>query len=118
MMYLPLYERGKPQGTITERRASLIGWVHAIFRMSDVIASLYGEKHPHHRLRFTTACQQPEALLYRSTGQRPQHRPRLQANEYLVVANHNWTCPCHHRRPSPPSSAAMPNTSSRPPASP
>ncbi|WP_413456763.1 EAL domain-containing protein [Herbaspirillum huttiense] len=93
MMYLPLYERGKPQSTITERRASLIGWVHAVFRMSDVIASLYGESS--RTIAFTLydgVTQQPQALLYRSPlASGPLHKPRLQADEYLVVANHNWT---------------------------
>jgi hypothetical protein len=90
-----------------------------VFRMDDVIASLYGESYPQHRLRFTTVWQQPAALIYRSTGEPHQLLPRsCQANEYLVVANHNWTCPCIPPTASPPSSAAMPNTSSRPPASP
>ncbi|ALU89812.1 EAL domain containing protein [Herbaspirillum rubrisubalbicans M1] len=93
MMYLPLYQRGKPQSTIAERRASLVGWVHAVFRMSDVIASLYGESN--HTIGFALydgVVQEPDALLYSSAPSSFRQRsPRLHADEYLVVANHNWT---------------------------
>ncbi|HZG19236.1 MAG TPA: EAL domain-containing protein [Herbaspirillum sp.] len=92
MMYLPLYERGKPQATIEQRRASLIGWVHAVFRMSDVIASLYGEST--RTIAFSLhdgVNQQSETLLYRSPAAREPQPARLHADEYLVVGNHNWT---------------------------
>ncbi|KAF1043804.1 MAG: putative signaling protein [Herbaspirillum frisingense] len=93
MMYLPLYERGKPQGTIAERRASLLGWVHAVFRMNDVIASLYGESARGIAFSLYDGVEAtPSALLYRSHDNGSQALPmRLSATEYLVVANHNWT---------------------------
>ncbi|ADJ64055.1 EAL domain-containing protein [Herbaspirillum seropedicae] len=93
MMYLPLYERGKPPTTIAQRRASLVGWVHATFRMSDVIASLYGENS--HTIVFSLydgVQATPQALLYQSRQheEAPQ-ATRLSADEYVVVGNHNWT---------------------------
>ncbi len=97
MMYLPLYERGKPQGTIAQRRASLIGWVHAIFRMTDVIASLYGESTRSIAFALYDGVEtKPGMLMYHSTGEATQIMPaQLSANEYLVVANHNWTLSMH-----------------------
>ncbi|MFJ3054683.1 EAL domain-containing protein [Herbaspirillum sp. NPDC087042] len=97
MMYLPLYERGKPQGTIAQRRASLIGWVHAIFRMNDVIASLYGESTRSIAFALYDGVEaKPAMLMYHSTGEATQVLPaQLSANEYLVVANHNWTLSMH-----------------------
>jgi diguanylate cyclase (GGDEF)-like protein/PAS domain S-box-containing protein len=93
LMYLPLYEHGKPQATIEQRRASLLGWVHAVFRMNDVIASLYGESV--HGIAFSLydgVEAAPGSLLYQSRNDGSQaHPPRLSAAEYLVVANHNWT---------------------------
>nr|WP_221292509.1 EAL domain-containing protein [Herbaspirillum sp. SJZ102] len=95
LMYLPLYERGKPQGTIAERRANLLGWVHAVFRMNDVIASLYGESSRGIAFSLYDGVEaEPQALLYRSRNEDPQQQarpPRITATEYLVVANHNWT---------------------------
>jgi CHASE1-domain containing sensor protein len=46
IMYLPIYARGQPQDSVAQRRAHLVGWVYASFRMHDVIASLYGEQPP------------------------------------------------------------------------
>ncbi|WP_050467587.1 bifunctional diguanylate cyclase/phosphodiesterase [Herbaspirillum chlorophenolicum] len=93
LMYLPLYERGKPQGTIAERRANLLGWVHAVFRMTDVIASLYGESTRGIAFSLYDGVETvPQALLYRSRNDGPQTQPpRISSTEYLVVANHNWT---------------------------
>nr|WP_245200439.1 EAL domain-containing protein [Herbaspirillum sp. LeCh32-8] len=93
LMYLPLYERGKPQGTIAERRTSLVGWVHAVFRMNDVIASLYGESTRGVSFALYDGVEaSPASLLYRSHDDGAHALPlQLSANEYLVVANHNWT---------------------------
>lgn len=97
MMYLPLYQHGQPQATIAQRRASLIGWVHAIFRMNDVIASLYGESTRAIAFGLYDGVEvKPEALLYQSgTLPAQSHPAQLSANEYLVVGNHNWTLSIH-----------------------
>ncbi|MFX5956788.1 hypothetical protein ABTF01_20560, partial [Acinetobacter baumannii] len=59
----------------------------------DVIASLYGENS--RTIAFTLydgVTQEAQALLYQSPlASGPMHRPRLQADEYRGVANHNWT---------------------------
>jgi CHASE1-domain containing sensor protein len=41
VMYLPVYAQGLPHDSVDQRRASLIGWVYAAFRMNDFMASLY-----------------------------------------------------------------------------
>lgn len=100
IMYLPIYARGKPLDTVAERRTHLIGWVYASFRMHDVIASLYGERSPGLALAIYDGVEpSSKALLYRSSGKDGhdgQHELELRgggisANEYLVVAGHNWT---------------------------
>ncbi|MCA1323991.1 EAL domain-containing protein [Herbaspirillum sp. alder98] len=93
LMFLPVYERGKPQGTIAERRASLIGWVHAVFRMNDVIASLYGENTRGITFSLYDGVEPtPAALMYQSHVEQLQTTPaRISSTEYLVVSNHHWT---------------------------
>ncbi len=67
VMYLPIYARGEPQDSVGERRAHLLGWVYASFRMSDVIASLYGERPPGVALAIYDGVEPSAAtLLYRS----------------------------------------------------
>ncbi len=88
LLYLPIYARGMPQSTIAERRASLIGWVHAVFRMSDVIASLYGEQPMGVAFAIYDGVEpSTDALLYHSATGLDQKKPTLiSATEYLVVA--------------------------------
>ena len=93
VMYLPIYDRGQPHDSVAERRAHLAGWVYASFRMHDVIASLYGDPLPGLALAIYDGVEpSAEALLYRSPAIGEQHHhPLISANEYLVVAGHNWT---------------------------
>lgn len=96
LMYLPVYARGMSQSTIAERRANLIGWVHASFRMSDVIASLYGEQPMGVAFSIYDGVEpSPDAVLYRSAGSDAASTSSgnevISATEYLVVAGHNWT---------------------------
>jgi diguanylate cyclase (GGDEF)-like protein/PAS domain S-box-containing protein len=92
IMYLPVYARGEPQDSVAQRRAHLVGWVYASFRMHDVIASLYGEQPPGLSLAIYDGVEpSAAALLYRSADDR-SHRPSaMSGNEYLVVAGHDWT---------------------------
>ena len=90
VMYLPIYEQGQPQDTVDDRRAHLLGWVYAAFRMRDVLASLYGDQPPGVYLSIYDGTQpSPESLLYRSSEQK--NREVISANEYLVVGGHDWT---------------------------
>lgn len=93
IMYLPVYARGKPQATLDERRASLMGWVHASFRMNDIIASLYGEQPLGVAFAvYDGVAPSAGTMLYQSATDAAQHKPPLiSATEYLVVAGHNWT---------------------------
>jgi PAS domain S-box-containing protein len=43
-MYLPVYQRGMLISTPEERRAAILGWAYAPFRMNDLMAGLGGER--------------------------------------------------------------------------
>ena len=92
VMYLPLYARGQPQDTLVQRRAHLVGWVYAAFRMKELMATLYGEPMPGIALSIYDGIEVAEAAhLYSSAGPgRRSRRPLMEANEYLVVAGHTW----------------------------
>ena len=97
IMYLPIYARGQPRETIAQRRANLVGWVFAAFRMNDLMASLYGEKIPGVTVEIHDGiAPSPAALLYRSSQiENSAHSALLNAEEYLVIAGHNWTLSMH-----------------------
>ncbi len=93
VMYLPIYAPGQSQDSVAQRRAHLVGWAYASFRMHDVIASLYGEELPGLTLTVFDGVGPTEpALLYRSRDARNPNLPEvIAANEYLVVGGHDWT---------------------------
>ncbi len=94
IMYLPVYERGMPHDTLEQRRAHLVGWVYTSFHMNDFMASLYGGQSPGLSVAVYDDTHIDEAsLLYRSetpANQDDAAQP-IEANEYMVVAGHNWT---------------------------
>jgi diguanylate cyclase (GGDEF)-like protein/PAS domain S-box-containing protein len=93
IMYLPIYARGQPQDSVAQRRAHLVGWVYASFRMHDVIASLYGEQPPGLTIAIYDGVEpSAAALLHRTPEAAGRHLPAdISANEYLVVGGHDWT---------------------------
>jgi signal transduction histidine kinase len=42
LMYVPVYEKGKPTGTSEERHAAFVGFVYAPFRMNDFMDGVLG----------------------------------------------------------------------------
>ncbi|AJG19434.1 diguanylate cyclase/phosphodiesterase (GGDEF & EAL domains) with PAS/PAC sensor(s) [Cupriavidus basilensis] len=91
VMYLPVYARNQPPDTVAKRRAHLVGWVYAEFRMRDVIASLYGEQPPGLSLAIYDGVEpSAAALLYRSSDRGRQPNSAMSASEYLVVGRHSW----------------------------
>jgi diguanylate cyclase (GGDEF)-like protein/PAS domain S-box-containing protein len=93
VMYLPIYAPGQLHDTLVQRRTNLVGWVYASFRMRDVIASLYGVEPPGLALAIYDGIDPtPAALMHSFSHAASAHRPAvLSANEYLVVAGHDWT---------------------------
>ena len=99
LLYLPVYARGKPTGSVAERRASGIGWVRAAFRVGDLMSTLYGEQSPGLVVRLHDGTDAGEAsLMYRSdlpgdpgAETDADHAPRFQAQEYVTLAGHTWT---------------------------
>jgi signal transduction histidine kinase len=43
LMYLPIYTNELPHDTIGERRANIIGWAYAPFRMKNLMRGIFGE---------------------------------------------------------------------------
>lgn len=37
VMFLPVYKKGRPHDMLVSRRANIIGWVHAPFRMNNLM---------------------------------------------------------------------------------
>jgi len=92
-MCLPVYEQDQPHDSVDDRRAHLTGWVYATFRMNDFMASLYGRQSPGLTLAVYDGTDTVDAfLLYHTDADATgTPKPLASANEYMVVAGHNWT---------------------------
>jgi PAS domain S-box-containing protein len=93
LMYQPVYRPGMPHGTVDERRAAILGWVYAPFRMGDLMEGLFGERANDFNINiYDGKTQTPQARLFDSdeTPTRPR-TPMFTALHCLQVAGHAWT---------------------------
>ncbi len=70
LMYVPLYRKGMPIETVTQRRAAIYGWVYSPYRMNDLMRGILGapsqlenEKKLHVQI-FDGEQTSPQSLLY------------------------------------------------------
>jgi PAS domain S-box-containing protein len=95
VMYIPVYRRGMPTATVEERRANLVGWVGAPFRMDDLMTGLGGERSAEVTLSiYDGGVRSDAAQLYRSGAagvQPPGFRPMYRTLRGLSIAGTPWT---------------------------
>ncbi|MBB1076874.1 CHASE domain-containing protein [Rhodoferax sp. 4810] len=93
VMYAPIYQRATPPETVTERQASIIGWVDAPFRVASLISQVLPE-----RLRgvglsiYDTAEVSPANLMFDADGPQastPAGAARLA--QQLDFGGRHWT---------------------------
>ncbi|MDO8654065.1 MAG: CHASE domain-containing protein [Undibacterium sp.] len=116
LMYLPVYKTPRQNNTsnivdkadtLEARRANITGWVFAPFRMTDLMASLYGENLPATDIKIYDGVETNDAsLIYDSARPsqvdavlpghsaqpgRSRFTRQLQATEYVVNGGSSWT---------------------------
>lgn len=94
IMYLPIFSRGQPHGTVEERRSHLVGWVFASFRMHGLMASMYGKRVPGIAMAIYDGVTFNDASLMYAWPDKAQAQNDgggLAAEEYMVLAGRNWT---------------------------
>ena len=93
LMYLPVYRAGQLAGTVDQRRAALVGWVYAPFRMDDLMRGLGGA----HSTDLDIEIHDGEpagaaTLLYRSRKpDAPARAARLEASAQILPGGRTWT---------------------------
>ncbi len=95
VMYLPVFAQGEAHDSVAQRRANLVGWVYAAFRVSDFMASLYGKQVSGLSFSIYDGVDPKEsALMYRSGASlartTSEGAAAISAIEYMVVAGHAW----------------------------
>ena len=89
LMYLPVYRAGAPVASVEQRRAALLGWVYAPFRMRDLMRGVGGLAAPQLDIEIHDGdVAAPEALLYRSPNWRAD--AQLRSSTRSVLAGRTW----------------------------
>ena len=90
LIYVPVYDLGRPLGTAAERHEALLGFVYSPFRMNDLMrATIDSGMAEGLDLRiYDGDSTEPEALLFaKDSG----HRPRFQDVRRIDVSGRPWT---------------------------
>lgn len=97
LMYLPVYRNGKPHATVAQRRANIIGWVYAPFRMNDLMDGILGEQVHNVDLEiYDGAKVSAEMLMYDSrAGQSHADAPLFHYMQQIETRGHAWTISLH-----------------------
>ncbi|MES2902252.1 MAG: CHASE domain-containing protein [Pseudomonadota bacterium] len=97
VMYLPVYRRNVPVQSVEERRANILGWVGAPFRMRDLMAGLGGERASEISIAiYDGGTAAPANQLFASPAPAgAPHVPRFATETGIVVAGRAWTLVLH-----------------------
>lgn len=70
LMFVPVYQQGKPTNTVEQRRTAMSGWVFSPYRMKDLIDGIFGAQsiydHVDVNFRIFDGSISPETILYDS----------------------------------------------------
>jgi PAS domain S-box-containing protein len=87
--------KGLQKGGVAERRANIIGWVYAPFRMNDLMLGIHGEHAADLDIEIFDGKEATDAaLLYDSNESRVAGPPRvasLESSSVIEIAAHAWT---------------------------
>jgi PAS domain S-box-containing protein len=93
LMYVPVYRAGQLHATVPERRAAIVGWAYAPFRMQDLMRGVGGEHAGDLEIElFDGLAPKESALLYRSPGAHVPGRDALYSSQTMIdTAGRPWT---------------------------
>lgn len=97
LMYVPVYRSGKSHETVADRRANIIGWVYAPFRMNDLMHGILGEQVHNFDLEiFDGADVSPATLMYdNSSGQSHDSTTLFHSTRRIEILGRIWTIKLH-----------------------
>ncbi len=98
LMYVPVYKKGMPVATVTERRSALLGYVYSPFRIKDLMQEILGPPPQDIDIGIFDGSDMSETtLMYDSTEGTHEysmtlHQQRLFVDKRVVdISGHQWT---------------------------
>jgi PAS domain S-box-containing protein len=97
LIYVPVYRNGSPHVTLTERRANIIGWSYAPFRMNDLMFGILGNQVNNIDIEiYDSKSAASEALMYDSgLGQSKDAIAPHSFSDHLEILDYDWTVRLH-----------------------
>ena len=89
LIYQPVYRRGAPLTSVSERRAALLGFVFAPFRAGDLMRNLFKVPATEIEVELFDGKPAPENLLFSSEV--ASRVPRHVVDREVVIGGHRWT---------------------------
>lgn len=92
LIYLPVYKKGKPCITTSERRQNIIGWVYSPFRMDDFMNGLFGELSADLEVEiYDSKIISDETIMYSSKTHSIKMAHPLTIKKMIDFNGHTWT---------------------------
>ena len=93
LMYLPIYKNGTQNRSVDERRANIVGWAYAVFRMNDLMNGIMGERSGDLDYRiYDGENMSNESLMFDSDQDvGNSDTPQFKAIRSVDIAGHHWT---------------------------
>ncbi|MGV8862889.1 MAG: bifunctional diguanylate cyclase/phosphodiesterase [Pseudomonas sp.] len=96
LMYHPVYRLQVPHQTIDERRANLIGWVYAPFRMNDLMDGIPGQRFGEASATLSLDLYdgdsvEQSALIFSSKSHSESTTPEFHTTRLVPLFGHQWT---------------------------
>ena len=92
LMYLPVYRAGMPAATVDERRAAIVAWVYAPFRMNDLMRGVGGAHAADLEVAIYDGAQAaPANLLFRTQAPAAWRTPLLRRTMQATISGRPWT---------------------------
>lgn len=89
LMYVPIYENGKPIGTMDERRAAFTGFTYAAFRMNDFMDGILGKTSQDVTFVICDTNTDPQNIMYDYTAIKEIKSDQLSTHSMTVTIDAN-----------------------------
>ncbi|BCB28642.1 hypothetical protein SKTS_35280 [Sulfurimicrobium lacus] len=96
LMYVPVYRNHAPIETPEQRRANLVGWVYAPFRMNDLMKGILGQHFGEIKQSFDLEIHDgdaavPDKLMYDSEKSADKAAAAFKVTKSISLFGHDWT---------------------------
>ena len=101
VMFLPVYKRDAPIDTVDRRRANLVGWVAAVFRMGDLMSGIFDFRDAGFDVNIFDGEETSEQMLMYASGSKGFIRDTdalFQRNVPMEIADRKWTVQVRSRQ--------------------